>query len=128
MRVGYLAHSFDLLNIADLDLIAQARARCTRLVAGVLSDELVENLYGRPPVVPLSERMALVEHVRGIDEVLAHGAEQTPSLADDVELFFAADHSAALLSPRALPLAADRETASAAVRDALRPTSRVAVA
>ena len=74
MSVGYLADSFDLINVRDLDLIAQARARCTRLVVGVFTDEHAEWLFGRRPVVPLSERMAVLRHVRGVDEVVAHDA------------------------------------------------------
>ena len=44
MSVGYLADSFDLINVRDLDLIAQARARCARLVVGVFTDEYVERV------------------------------------------------------------------------------------
>ena len=72
MSVGYLADSFDLINVRDLDLIAQARARCARLVVGVFTDDYVERVSGRRPVIPLSERMAVLQQVRGIVEVVAH--------------------------------------------------------
>jgi hypothetical protein len=80
-RAGYLARSFDLINVRDLDLIAQARQRCSRLVVGVHSDALVEQLTGRPPVVPLAERLAIVAHVRGVDEVRVHEADSEPAVA-----------------------------------------------
>jgi len=63
-----------MLNVADLDLIDQARRRCDRLVVGVHSDELVLATLGRRPVVPLVERVALLRRVRGVDEVVVHGA------------------------------------------------------
>jgi glycerol-3-phosphate cytidylyltransferase-like family protein len=42
---------------------------CTDLTIVVLSDGAVEETLGRPPVVPLHERRAIVEHVRGVLEV-----------------------------------------------------------
>lgn len=45
MSVGCLADSFDLINVGDLDLIAQAGARCSRLVVGVFTDEYTEKLF-----------------------------------------------------------------------------------
>ena len=75
MDVGYLPNAFDLLNVRDLDLIAQARRHCSRLVVGVFSDDFAAR-QGRRPVVPLAERMALVAHVRGVDEVVVHDQER----------------------------------------------------
>ncbi|RYZ31347.1 MAG: cytidyltransferase, partial [Propionibacteriaceae bacterium] len=41
MSTGYLPHSFDLFNVAHLDLVEAARSRCERLVLAVLDDEAV---------------------------------------------------------------------------------------
>lgn len=79
MTIGYLSDSFDLLNVRDLDLIAQAGARCTHLVLGVHTDAYAAELSGRPPVVPLDERMTLLGHVRGVAEVVAHDAGSAPT-------------------------------------------------
>ena len=72
MTVGYLAAAFEVVTVRDLDLIRQARQLCTRLVVGVLRDEDVVRLFGRRPVAPLLERIAVVRHLRGVDEVVAH--------------------------------------------------------
>ena len=69
MRVTYLVSSFDMLNVGDLDVIRQAKQLCTDLTIVVLVDGPVEESLGRPPVVPLHERKAIVEHVRGVLEV-----------------------------------------------------------
>lgn len=74
MPTGYVVGAFDLLNVRDIDVIAQVRARCDHVVVGVLDDDEVQRLYGRPPVVPLVERLALLEHVRGVDDVMKHHA------------------------------------------------------
>jgi cytidyltransferase-like protein len=114
-----LAHAFDLINVGDLDLIAQARRHCSRLVVGVHSDELVTALTGRPPVVPLAERLALVSHVRGVAEALVHEAGSLPAEADAV-IFVERDSRDAERLPT-IRLAATRFTESAALRNALEP-------
>lgn len=70
MPNGILVSSYDLFNVADLDLIAQARAMCGRVVAAVLTDDDVIAATGWAPVVPLAGRMALMRHVRGVDDVI----------------------------------------------------------
>ena len=122
-RVGYLAHSFDLINVHDLDLIAQARRHCDRLVLGVYSDELVQRQTGRPPVVPLAERLALVSHVRGVADAVVHGPDAVP-FGPQVVMFAeqADDHD----GPAVIRLEVARQTESVALRDALRPVQEVA--
>ena len=124
--VGYLASGFDLLNVAHLDVIEQARARCTRLVVGVLPDDEVEQLTGRPPVVPLSERLTLVGHVRGVSEVVEHGPAQHRRIGPDVTFAVAGedldtDGGTVVLEPRRL-------SSSAVLLAALAPTTSRAVA
>ncbi|MGX1132506.1 glycerol-3-phosphate cytidylyltransferase [Streptomyces glaucescens] len=67
-RVGYAPGVFDLFHVGHLNILRRARAHCDRLVAGVCSDDLVTNLKGRPPVVPLSERLEIVRSVRYVDD------------------------------------------------------------
>ena len=68
MSVGYLADSFDLINVRDLDLIAQARARCTRPIVGVFTNQYTEWVSGRRPVLPLSERMAVLRNALATED------------------------------------------------------------
>lgn len=102
MSVGYLADAFDLVNVRDLDLIAQARERCSRLVLGVHSDHFEMQTSGRRPVIPLNERMAILRHLRGIADVVVH--EELSGI--DADLVFTADDlgaataGAIVLTPR----------------------------
>lgn len=121
MPVGYLCGAFDLLNVRDLDLIDQARSRCRRLVLGVLTDDQVARLTGRAPVVPLVERMALLQHVRGVDLVVRHGEPSEVGASVTLAATPGALPGAELLTPR-------RETASPMLRVALRPAAAAAVA
>lgn len=126
MGVGYLSGSFDLLNVGDLDVIAQAGARCAELQVGVHPDEAVEALTGRPPVVPLAERLALVQHVRGVHAAEVHDPRHGFPVGVSTVFVVAgaptpAPEGAVLLTP-------ERETASAALRAALRAPVGEAVA
>lgn len=70
MRRTFLLSTFDMVNIADLDLLRQAAGDGGEVVVGVLSDELVEQLHGRPAVVPDHERLELVSNLRVTEEVV----------------------------------------------------------
>jgi len=126
MSVGYLPNMFDLINIRDLDLIDQAKLHCSRLVVGVFSDDFAERRLGRRPVVPTAERMALVAHVRGVDEVVLHD-EESGTPAHDVSFSVAGDGPLPeagktwVLRPR-------RETTSVILRTALQALEQENVA
>ncbi|MER6918250.1 adenylyltransferase/cytidyltransferase family protein [Streptomyces spiralis] len=66
-RLGYAPGVFDLFHVGHLNILRRAREHCDRLIAGVCSDELVVRLKGRPPVVPLAERLEIVRSVRHVD-------------------------------------------------------------
>jgi glycerol-3-phosphate cytidylyltransferase len=70
-RIGYAPGVYDLFHIGHLALLARARERCDHLVAGVVSDELAARAKGRPPVVPLEERLEIVRSLRCVDEAVA---------------------------------------------------------
>lgn len=127
MISGYLACSFDLFNVADLDVIDQARQLCDRLIAGIYSDDYVEQLTGRPAVVPFEERFRLVERVRGISSVIAH---QGFGPTDHLHKIFVVDGETAggTTPATAIRLVPRRTTASRQVRDALAPVIRRGVA
>jgi Cytidylyltransferase-like len=124
VSVGYLPHSFDLFNVAHLDLIAVARTRCDRLVLAVLDDDAVQERTGRPPVVPLVERLEIVANVRGVDSVVVH--DETADRGGS-SLLVAEDELAAWPAD-AVGLPAGRTSSSPVLRHALRPLNTEAVA
>ncbi|THA26680.1 cytidyltransferase [Streptomyces sp. RKND-216] len=65
--VGYAPGAYDLFHVGHLNLLRHARSRCDYLVAGVVSDEMAERAKGRPPVVPLVERLEIVRSIRFVD-------------------------------------------------------------
>ncbi|MEU9142596.1 adenylyltransferase/cytidyltransferase family protein [Streptomyces sp. NPDC048349] len=67
--IGYASGVFDLFHIGHLNLLRHARAQCDRLVAGVLTDEASCH-KGRPPVIPLKERLDIVRSMDYVDEAI----------------------------------------------------------
>lgn len=68
---GYVTGVFDLFHIGHLNLIRRAKEMCDYLIVGVVKDELPEKYKGKRPVIPLSERLAIVEAIRYVDEAFA---------------------------------------------------------
>jgi glycerol-3-phosphate cytidylyltransferase len=69
--VGYAPGAYDLFHIGHLNLLRNAAEHCDHLIAGVVSDEMLVLTKGRPPVVPLAERMEIVRGLRLVDDVHA---------------------------------------------------------
>jgi cytidyltransferase-like protein len=128
MTSGYLACSFDLLNVADLDVIGQARRRCDRLVVGVYTDEYAERASGRPPVVPLSERVEILRHVRGVDQVLEHDGSDQEAIRRSQLVFTVGDVDLPESPSGTILLRPTRTTRSRELRDALAPAVQTGVA
>ena len=70
-RIGYAAGAFDLFHVGHLNILKHAKSRCDYLISGVVSDEMLELTKGRPPVVPLAERLEIVSHISYVDEARA---------------------------------------------------------
>ena len=77
--VGYAPGAYDLFHVGHLNILRHAAAHCDRLVAGVVSDEMLLLTKGRLPVVPLAERLEIVRALRFVDDV---HAEVVPDKVD----------------------------------------------
>jgi glycerol-3-phosphate cytidylyltransferase len=73
--VGYVPGGFDMFHIGHLNIIDRARERCDLLVVGVVTDELLLEVKGSLPVIPQSERMAIVAALASVDEVISDTAQ-----------------------------------------------------
>jgi glycerol-3-phosphate cytidylyltransferase len=65
--VGYVPGGWDMFHVGHLNILRRARAECDYLIAGVVTDEVLEQMKGRAPVVPEQERLEIVEHIRFVD-------------------------------------------------------------
>ena len=73
--VGYCSGVFDMFHVGHLNLLRRARNQCRHLVVGVASDEYVETIKGRAPVVPCDERIDIISALGIVDEVVIDRAE-----------------------------------------------------
>lgn len=70
MVLGYTAGAFDLFHFGHLSLLRKARAACDRLIVGVTTDALIAKTKGHPPLSSLEERMAILQSIIFVDEVV----------------------------------------------------------
>ena len=68
--IGYVPGGWDMFHIGHLNLLRHARPFVDRLVVGVVTDEALFEAKGRFPVVPLDERLAIVESIGIVDGVV----------------------------------------------------------
>ncbi len=68
--IGYCPGVFDMFHVGHLNILRRARLDCDYLIAGVVTDEVVEQIKGHLPIVPLTERLQIVQGLRCVDEVI----------------------------------------------------------
>jgi len=91
--IGYAPGAYDLFHVGHLNILKHARQHCDVLIAGVVSDEMLELARGRGPIVPLAERLEIVRHIAFVDQV---HAEVVPDKLDtwqelQFDVFFKGD-------------------------------------
>lgn len=91
--IGYAAGAFDLFHVGHLNILKRAKTQCDFLIAGVVSDEMLERSKGMRPVIPLAERLEIVGSLSCVDRAFA---ETLPSKLDTwrelrFDIFFKGD-------------------------------------
>ncbi|SNR52074.1 glycerol-3-phosphate cytidylyltransferase [Haloechinothrix alba] len=69
--IGYAPGAYDLFHIGHLNLLRHASEHCDHLVAGVVTDDVLEAAKAQRPVIPLQERIEIVRNIRYVDEAVA---------------------------------------------------------
>jgi glycerol-3-phosphate cytidylyltransferase len=68
--VGYAPGAYDMFHIGHLSILRRASRECDRLIAGVVSDEVVFKVKGKRPIVPFEERLEIVRSIRYVDDAV----------------------------------------------------------
>ena len=68
--VGYCPGVYDMFHVGHLNILRRAKLGCDYLIAGIVVDEVVEEIKGTKPVVPLFERMEIVQSIKFVDEAV----------------------------------------------------------
>lgn len=68
--IGYTTGVFDLFHIGHLNILKKAKYMCEHLIVGCTSDELVRHRKNKTPIIPLDERIQILEAIKYVDEVV----------------------------------------------------------
>lgn len=71
MVIGYTQGTYDMFHIGHLNLIKHAKEKCDYLIVGVNTDELVKSYKNKTAIVPLAERMEIIDSIKYVDKVVA---------------------------------------------------------
>ncbi len=69
-KIGYTNGVFDLLHVGHLQFLKKAKSYCDYLIVAVCEDRLAFTHKGKFPVIPVEERMMLLEAIKYIDKVV----------------------------------------------------------
>jgi glycerol-3-phosphate cytidylyltransferase len=68
--VGYVPGAWDMFHIGHLRILQHARPHCDWLIVGVVTDETVRRVKHKEPMVPLADRMEILERLDLVDQVV----------------------------------------------------------
>lgn len=69
-KIGYTTGVFDMFHVGHLNVLQRAKEKCDYLIVGVSTDECVEAYKHKKPVIPYSQRAAIVSAICYVDEVV----------------------------------------------------------
>ncbi|WP_308723303.1 adenylyltransferase/cytidyltransferase family protein [Paenibacillus polysaccharolyticus] len=87
-NIGYVTGAFDLFHIGHLNLLKRCKERSHYLIAGVLTDEIIENEKFKTPFIPFEERIEIVKQCKYVDRVIPIDKNNTNKIDAWKELRF----------------------------------------
>lgn len=70
MVIGYTTGVYDMFHIGHLNILRRAKEQCDYLVVGVSTDELVQKVKNKTPIIPFVDRCKIVGAIKYVDKVV----------------------------------------------------------
>lgn len=70
MIIGYTTGVYDMFHIGHLNILRRAKEQCDYLIVGVSTDECVMSYKHKSPIIPYTQRAAIVAAIKYVDEVV----------------------------------------------------------
>ena len=70
MIKGYTSGAFDLFHVGHLRLLKNARKNCDYLIVGIATDKLLLETKGKKPVIPLEQRIEIVNTIPYVNKIV----------------------------------------------------------
>ena len=86
MIIGYTQGTYDMFHIGHLNLIKNAKNHCDYLIVGVNSDDLVETYKNKKTIIPIEERVAIIEELKSVDKVIICDTLDKTSIAKEMNI------------------------------------------
>lgn len=83
--VVFTAGIWDLFHCGHLRLLKRAKALGDVLIVGVATDRLAEE-YKRKPIIPLEQRMEIIEGIRYVDAVVSYDSLDVTNLLKNLDV------------------------------------------
>jgi glycerol-3-phosphate cytidylyltransferase len=82
MIIGYTTGVFDLFHIGHVNVLKNAKGMCDKLIVGVSTDDLVQNVKNKSPVIPFIERCEILSSCKYVDVVIAQNDRNKINIQD----------------------------------------------
>jgi len=69
-RIGYTAGVFDIFHVGHLNMLKKAKEKCDYLIVAVIADDVADGYKNKKPVIPMEDRIKIVESIRFADKVV----------------------------------------------------------
>lgn len=69
-KIGYTTGVYDMFHIGHLNILQKAKELCDYLIVGVSTDEVVQSYKNKMPIIPFSERIAIISALKCVDEAV----------------------------------------------------------